>query len=126
MAMGRIGVFLFLFASYVLYSSVVYTKGTETKLQLSNEELARIDNGKKIFQQYNCIACHQLYGLGGYLGPELTTAYSDKNRGEQYMKIFLKAGGRLMPNFHFTDSEINDIISYLKYIDTTAITYKMQ
>jgi len=124
--MGRIGVFLFLFAGYVLYSSVVYTKGTENNLQLSNAELTKIDNGKKIFQQYNCVACHQLYGLGGYLGPELTTAYSDKKRGEQYMRIFLKAGGMRMPNFHFTDGEVNDIISYLKYVDSSAITYKMQ
>jgi nitric oxide reductase subunit C len=120
------GVFVFLFAGYVLYSSVVYTKGTENKLRLSTGELTKIDNGKKIFQQYNCIACHQLYGLGGYLGPELTTSYSDRNRGEQYMKIFLKAGGRRMPDFHFRDEEINDIISYLRYIDSTATTYKLQ
>lgn len=118
--------FFFFFAGYVLYSSVVYTKGTENNLQLSNAELTKIDNGKKIFQQYNCVACHQLYGLGGYLGPELTTAYSDKKRGEQYMRIFLKAGGMRMPNFHFTDGEVNDIISYLKYVDSSAITYKMQ
>lgn len=124
--MGRIGVFIFLFSSYVLYSSIVYTKGTENKLQLSKAELKEIDRGKKIFQQYNCVACHQLYGLGGYLGPELTTAYSDKNRGEQYMRIFLKAGGPRMPNFHFSDEEINDVIRYLKYVDSTAITYKMQ
>ena len=124
--MGKVGVFIFLFAAYVLYSSVVYTKGTETKLQLSVAELKKVDRGKQIFQQYNCVACHQLYGLGGYLGPELTTAYSDKNRGEQYLRIFLKAGGRRMPNFHFTEEQVNDIIGYLKYVDETAITYKMQ
>jgi nitric oxide reductase subunit C len=122
--MGRIGVFLFLFASYVLYSSVVYTKGTENNLQLTNAEWKKVDHGKQLFQEYNCISCHQLYGLGGYLGPELTTAYSDKNRGEQLMRIFLKAGGYRMPNFHLHDEEINDLISYLKYIDSTATTYK--
>lgn len=29
-----------------------------------------------------------------------------------------------MPNFHFTEKEIDNIISYLKYVDATAITYK--
>ena len=30
------------------------------------------------------------FGLGGYLGPELTTAISDKTRGEAYVKEFYR------------------------------------
>jgi nitric oxide reductase subunit C len=108
----------------VVYSAVVYSKGTENSILYNQEESVMIIHGKQLFQQYNCIACHQLYGLGGYLGPELTTAYSDKTRGELYMKAFLKAGGQRMPNFHFKDDEVDAIISYLKYVDTTAVTYK--
>jgi len=124
--MGRIGVFLFLFAAYILYSSVVYTKGTESDLRLTNAALRNIDHGKQLFQKHNCISCHQLYGLGGYLGPELTTAYSDKSRGELFMRAFLKGGGNRMPNFQFNDDEINALISYMQYIDSSAITYKMR
>src|SRR5437773_10027001 len=124
--MTKVFLFFVLTVVYIAYTAVVYTKGTENKIRLTSSEALKVDHGKKLFQQYNCISCHQLYGLGGYLGPELTTAYSDKNRGEQYMKIFLKAGGSRMPNFHFADEEVNNIISYLKYIDSTAVTYKMQ
>lgn len=122
--MLRIVLFLFLFTTYVIYSAVVYTKGTNTAVSVNPGEADNINLGKKLYQQYNCTSCHQIYGLGGYLGPELTTAQSDPNRGENYMKALLKGGGPRMPNFHFTDDEINAIISFLKYVDATAVTYK--
>lgn len=117
-------IFLLLMGSYIVYSGMVYTKGTMTTLQYSPSEQASIDKGRSLFQQYNCTACHQLYGLGGYLGPELTTAYSDPLRGEGYLRAFLQAGGKRMPNYHFTPGEIAAIVSFLKYVDSTAITYK--
>jgi len=122
--MAKIAIFSALFGLYLLYSFTVYTKGTDNNVTVSATERLKINYGKQVFQQYNCIACHQLYGLGGYLGPELTTAFSDSNRGEMYMKAFLKGGGQRMPNFHFSDDEISTIISYLKYVDETAVTYK--
>ncbi|HUM97792.1 MAG TPA: cytochrome c [Chitinophagaceae bacterium] len=117
-------IFILLFITYIIYSIIIYTKGTEEKVVVNAADYTSIQKGKTLFQQHNCISCHQLYGLGGYLGPELTTAYSDTNRGENYMRAFLKAGGARMPNFHFTEKEIDNIISYLKYVDATAITYK--
>lgn len=122
--MFKIAVFLTLFTGYAVYSTVIYSKGTETNIQLTGQQAEKVANGKYLYEQYNCVACHQLYGLGGYLGPELTTAYSDPQRGETYMKAFLMAGGPRMPNFHFKADEIDDIISYLKYVDSTAVTYK--
>jgi nitric oxide reductase subunit C len=122
--MFKTAVFLSLFTSYIIYSAVVYSKGTEIPLYIKGPEATKIINGKSLYQQYNCVACHQLYGLGGFLGPELTTAYSDPQRGEVYMKAFLLAGGPRMPNFHFKADEIDAIISYLKYVDSTAVTYK--
>ena len=122
--MWKITSFLVMMILYLGYSGLVYTKGTASSLQFSTAELARINKGKSLFQQYNCMACHQLYGLGGFLGPELTTAYSDPARGELYMKTFLQAGGARMPKYAFTEDEINSIVSYLKYVDSTAITYK--
>lgn len=122
--MIKIFIFFILFAAYITYSAVVYTKGTEKNFTYSSTEWQKINRGKELFQQYNCTACHQLYGLGGYLGPELTTAYSDKLRGELYMKAFLKNGGPRMPNFHFKDEDIDAIVSFLKYVDTTAVSYK--
>lgn len=122
--MMKVSIFAGLFVSYTLYSIIIYTKGTANDVILPAAEQAIVNKGKALFQKYNCTSCHQLYGLGGYLGPELTTAWSDKNRGELYMKAFLKAGGPRMPNFQFTDEETDAILSYLKYVDSTAVTYK--
>jgi len=122
--MIKIVAFISLFVAYLVYSIIVYTKGTEKNIVVSAGEQMKIKNGSDLFQQYNCTSCHQLYGLGGYLGPELTTAYSDPGRGELYMKAFLKAGGPRMPNFHFKEEDINALISFLKHVDETAITYK--
>lgn len=123
--MIKIVAFISLFITYLVYSFIVYTKGTEKNITVSASEQLNIKKGSRLFQQYNCTACHQLYGLGGYLGPELTTAYSDPGRGELYMKAFLKAGGRRMPNYHLKDEDVNALISFLKYVDASAITYKV-
>lgn len=124
--MLKVAVFTGLFTCYILYTFTVYTKGTEDTAARLPAASASIQKGKQLFQQYNCISCHQLYGLGGYLGPELTTASSDPARGDLFMRAFLQAGGTRMPNFHFSNAEIDDLISYLKYVDATAVTYKIQ
>jgi nitric oxide reductase subunit C len=122
--MGKLLIFSGLFVLYLVYGAVVYTRGTTSAITVPAKEIPMVNEGKEIFQQYNCVACHQLYGLGGYLGPELTTAWSDKDRGEGYMKAFLKGGGQRMPNFHFTDAQVAAVICFLKYVDETATTYK--
>lgn len=124
--MAKVAIFLSLFALYAGYSVLVYTKGTQSKQVFSFITQAQINKGKALYQQYNCQSCHQLYGLGGYLGPELTTAFSDPNRGEAYMKALIKSGGSRMPNFHFPDSDVDALVAYLRYIDATATTYKNQ
>ena len=80
--------------------------------------------GKLLFQKHNCTACHQLYGLGGYLGPELTTLMSQQGKGEIYADAILKFGTEKMPNFHLNEMERKQLIAYFKYVDSTAITYK--
>ena len=111
-------ILLILFFSNSLY---VYTNGTEGPAVLMREEAVQ---GKLLYQKYNCQACHQIYGLGGYLGPELTTVMSQHGLGEMYALAILKAGTTRMPNFHLNEIEINQLIVFLKYIDKTAITYK--
>jgi nitric oxide reductase subunit C len=124
MRLFKVHLLCVLIISYACYSLVVYTKGTAGTFTPTAETQQAVSLGKQLYQQYNCSACHQVYGLGGYLGPELTTAYSDKNRGEAYMRAMLQVGGSRMPNFHFTTQQIDALIAYLKYVDTTATPIK--
>lgn len=119
--MNRILVFLLLFVSFVVYSFFVYTTGTQNVAAGMNSEAIA---GKFLYQKHNCTSCHQLYGLGGFLGPELTTIVSQESRREMYARVILKSGTQRMPDFHLSEEEINCLIEYLKYIEATAITYK--
>lgn len=74
--------------------------------------------GKMVWQQYNCNACHQVYGLGGYLGPDLTNEYS--KRGPAFIQAFLKTGTGAMPLFHLTETETKSLLSFLKDIDASG------
>lgn len=74
--------------------------------------------GAQVFQQYNCVACHQFYGLGGYMGPDLTNAIS--NRGEAVARAFITAGTAAMPNLGLTPAEVDAVVAYLAFVDKTG------
>ena len=103
-----------LMASFLSYSIYLYS-ALPVKPQPLNKEA---DSGKLTWQKYNCNACHQVYGLGGYLGPDITNVYSV--RGPAYIQAFLKNGTVIMPNFHLTEKESNDLLSFLKAIDASG------
>ena len=118
--MVRIYTFVVLFLSYLGYSALVFTKGTESPAPDVTAANMNAQAGKIIFQEYNCIACHQIYGLGGYLGPDLTTAWSDPSRGKHYIQSFLRFGGIGMPNFNLTETQIDQLLKFLEHTDASA------
>ena len=109
-------VFSALFAAFAVYSATVYTTGTAATQAPPISADARA--GQTIFQDKNCIACHQFYGLGGYMGPDLTNVIS--TRGEAYSRAFIKSGTARMPNYGLTDEEVSKLIAYLGFVDQTG------
>lgn len=75
--------------------------------------------GKKLWEVNNCIGCHSLLGEGAYFAPELGNVYP--RRGPEFIKAWIQAmptgapGRRQMPNFGFTDKELDDLVAFLKY-----------
>lgn len=78
--------------------------------------------GKLLFQQYNCISCHQIYGLGGYMGPDLTNIISTKGKGRAYAGVFIKNGTARMPNFNLNQEEVDALLDYLTDVDISGTT----
>ncbi len=115
--MAKVIFIIILFCSYCFFSVWVFSSGTEKKSPVLTLQMAE---GKKIWQEKNCISCHQLYGLGGYLGPDLTNIMSDEKRGKSYAEAFLRSGGPTMPNFKLTDAEVNAVLDYLAYVDAST------
>ena len=109
-------VFGTLFVSFIFYSAYIYTAGTEAAHIVQMTDEAR--RGQRVFQAYNCIACHQFYGLGGYMGPDLTNVIS--TRGAAIATAFITAGTASMPNLGLSPDEVLDVVAYLGFVDKTG------
>lgn len=101
---------------FIPYSAYVYTRGTETAHIAPMSEEARV--GQALFQEHNCVSCHQFYGLGGYMGPDLTNVVS--NKGSAYARAFLMSGTQRMPNFNLSETELDAMVAFLEFVDTTG------
>lgn len=111
-------IWISLVLAFTAYSLMVYTRADTG--HSSPVPDAHIKNGWQLWQSKNCQSCHQLYGLGGYMGPDLTNVFSEK--GGRYAATFIKYGTGKMPNFHFSDSETQDLICFLAWIDKSGKT----
>jgi nitric oxide reductase subunit C len=109
---------LSLFATFMAYSMYVYTAGTQMPQPVAFDEKASA--GQQLFQDNNCIACHQFYGLGGYMGPDLTNIISATGKGPMYASAFIKNGTVNMPNFQLTDEQTDAVIAFLTYVDAAG------
>ncbi len=109
--------FAFLSLVFVAFSFSVYLKPA---LEAGGEEKQRTARGRLIWQKYNCQTCHQLYGLGGYLGTDLTNVYSAPGKGEPWIRAMLKTGSAPMPPFDMPTEEIADLIAFLKETDASG------
>lgn len=108
------GLMLFLVLGFLSYSLFLYTSLPVKSVADKKEE----GEGKLVWQQYNCNACHQVYGLGGYLGPDLTNVYS--KRGPAFIQAFLTSGTGAMPVFHLSKQESKVLLAFLKDIDASG------
>ena len=109
-------VFMLLCAAFIPYSLYVYTSGTGASEV--NAVTAEVRHGQDLFQEHNCVACHQFYGLGGYMGPDLTNVISTK--GAAYARAFMMAGTQRMPNFNLDDTELDALVAYLEFVDESG------
>lgn len=102
---------------FSIYNLLIYNQEQSTSpIQLS----AKAIQGQDLWQNNNCWSCHQIYGLGGYLGPDLTNVFSAENKGPDYIKAFLNSGIKSMPKFNFTEEEKEALVAYLKEVDSSG------
>ena len=112
-------VFIALCLAYLLYSLGVYV-GPGKLSRYNPEEKIEIAEGRLVWQKYTCHTCHQLYGLGGYLGPDLTNVYSKLQGNPEILKALFKGGIKQMPPFNLTSKEEDALIEFLKSTDASG------
>lgn len=111
--------FFILSTLFLLYSFSIYLKPLDVnKEDKYNPEIAA--EGRLIWQKYNCQSCHQLFGLGGYLGPDLTNLMSQTGKGEAVLRAMVKTGTKQMPAFNLPENEMTELIEFLKSADASG------
>ncbi|MBS1778831.1 MAG: cytochrome c [Bacteroidetes bacterium] len=108
-------IWLTLVSAFAAYTTYLYFNCDNKHLSSPSIE---IQQGQNLWQAQNCQACHQLYGLGGYMGPDLTNTIS--TRGSKYVETYIRYGTGRMPNLHLADSEIKSIIAFLSWVDSSG------
>lgn len=112
-------IFILLSAIFIGYSFSIYIQPYSAKEDKRfNKKMA--SEGHLVWQSYNCQTCHQLYSLGGYLGPDLTNIISNPDKGEKTVRALVKSGTKQMPAFNLTDNEMNSLIEFLKSTDASG------
>jgi nitric oxide reductase subunit C len=104
---------------------LVLTFDTHQRLpQRDNREALteKTAHGKRLWEENNCIGCHTLLGEGSYFAPELGNVYLRYGKSKEAIKAFIKSrpvngipGRRSMPQFNFTEEELEAIAEFLKY-----------
>ena len=101
-------------------------------IPVSRGDQAEAEQGKKLFQERGCAACHSI-GKGKITGPDLLGV--TKRRDEEWLKKWLKSPDTMimtdpiakemlgvymvpMPNLGLNDEEIDVLIDYFEYEDS--------
>ena len=99
--------------SFGVQTGLVYSDARSEPLSAAARE------GRALWQRHACQTCHQFYGQGGFLGPDLTNAASrvDSTR----LVSLLTVGSGQMPPLAFTDDESAAMAAFLREMDRPEI-----
>jgi nitric oxide reductase subunit C len=98
-----------LVTTFVIQTGLVYSDDAD--LSLSDDAV----EGRRLFHEGSCQVCHQLWGQGGFLGPDLTNAASRID--ETRLVSLLTVGSGQMPAFGYSAQQIDYLQAFLEEID---------
>jgi len=105
------------FVAQALGLHVRWESKTRTVYLESKPDNALLAEGIHQVHMKSCMVCHTINGAGGQVGPVLNGVVD--RYGEEWLTRWLKDPqavryGSRMPNFHFSDQEIEAVVEYLK------------
>lgn len=76
--------------------------------------------GKRAFEQYQCMGCHSIVGNGAYFGPDLTNVYERINGNDAALAAYILSGvpGKGMPPMKdrgMNEDDAHRTVAFLKY-----------
>jgi len=110
-----------LLACFVGQTVLVYTDETADRTPPLSELALE---GRHIWHDYNCQACHQLYGFGGFLGPDLTNAGPRLAASDHLTKVLTEGpneGISQMPAFWMNEDQIAALEQFFIELNETGV-----
>ncbi|MDJ0611566.1 MAG: cytochrome c [Kiloniellales bacterium] len=116
--------FLVIFVGLTVHSHL-YALNTSTNNDQLTESVAA---GKRVWEKHSCINCHTILGEGAYFAPEVGNVFvrygglDDPEGARETLRAWLVSqpsgveGRRQMPNFNFSDQELDDLIAFLEWV----------
>ncbi len=112
-ALHRRLIYFSLIALFMVQTALTWTSSTSGSDGLGNlNSTARL--GRQLFQDFNCTACHQFYGLGGHMGPDLTNVTRAAGKGPAYARGIILHGTERMPMLGVSTEQADAIVTYLE------------
>lgn len=106
---------LSLISAFALQTYLVYSDRTGLK---TGSLSSSAHHGRKIWLKNNCQSCHQIYGFGGFLGPDLTNTAHDFDAEE--IQEILATGPGQMPSIKISKIEATQLRAYFKELNKTG------
>ena len=75
--------------------------------------------GQQLWLGNNCQSCHQLFGFGGFLGPDLTNAAQRLTSAR--IETMLTEGAGRMPPFHMNPDDCGALEQFLRELDGMGV-----
>lgn len=111
-----------LVAIFLIQTWMVYSDPLGRRTQLSDQALA----GRELWHEHNCQSCHQLYGFGGFLGPDLTNVAGrlggpDGTALGTRLATILTTGSDRMPPFGLDEGERAALATFFVELDASGV-----
>jgi nitric oxide reductase subunit C len=84
--------------------------------------------GSRVWHRHNCQACHQIYGFGGFLGPDVTNVASRLGEADgsaadlaARLETVLTTGSERMPAFHLDADDRLALATFFMELAATGV-----
>jgi nitric oxide reductase subunit C len=106
--LGLVGIFLV--QTWMVYTDPVGREAAPLSAEASM--------GQAVWHRHNCQSCHQIYGFGGFLGPDLTNAA--RHLTNERLDTVLTEGSEIMPAFHLDADDRGALASFFEELNLTG------
>lgn len=101
-----------------------FVAAKEWKAERPGDVVVSVESGHEVFERMACNACHMINGEGGQEGPDLSVYGLQRTKEwmiEHHINPRSLVGGSIMPDFQYSESELEAIALYLESLTELTV-----